>query len=162
MIAHGAFSKVDITAVVGSVSDAAIASSVFTHPSRMSGSVYICAGTPENPIAGPPARISTSTPVHSPFAMRGPETLFLPASMVASGPSRVNRPPCSAWGFQSVWMTTVAGHTPERSTAPMDRPAPDDGASALPVEAQPERTATTIAAAARVDRGRVDLGMGFS
>lgn len=47
MIAHGAFSNVDITAVVGRVSDAAIASSVLTQPSRMSGSVYICAGTPE-------------------------------------------------------------------------------------------------------------------
>ena len=39
------------------------------------------------PIAGPPARISMSTPVYSPPVNSGPTTFLAPASILASGPS---------------------------------------------------------------------------
>ena len=67
MIIQGAFSNVAKTAVVGSAAEFCTDSSVFTQPSSTSLSAYICDGTVWNPIAGPPERISTSTPVYSPL-----------------------------------------------------------------------------------------------
>ena len=68
MIIQGAFSNVAMTAVVGSATEFCTDSSVFTQPSSTSLSEYICDGTGVKPIAGPPARTSTSTPVYSPCA----------------------------------------------------------------------------------------------
>ena len=41
---------------------------------KMESSLYICAFGWVKPVAGPPARIVTSTPVYSPLAMSGPVT----------------------------------------------------------------------------------------
>jgi hypothetical protein len=68
MIMVGDFSSGARTAFVGWESDSWMASSVATKPSVMSSSAYICAVTDWKPMAGPPARISSSTPVLSPSA----------------------------------------------------------------------------------------------
>ena len=60
----------------------AIASSVPTYARKIDGSLYIWALGCVKPVAGPPERIVTSTPVYSPEAMRGPVTDFSSLSTV--------------------------------------------------------------------------------
>src|SRR5581483_11869647 len=62
------------------------------------------------PIAGPPARIWSCTPVSTPpCATSSPVTDFAPALIVGLGPSSSYWAPCSASGFQSVCSTIVDG-----------------------------------------------------
>ncbi len=81
MIMIGLISSGAITASVGCLAEFWIASSVETWPSVIVLSAYICALTCWKPIAGPPVRISTLTPVSLPPATSGPLTRFLPLSM---------------------------------------------------------------------------------
>src|SRR3954451_21077297 len=83
-------------------------------------------------MAGPPERTSTLTPVGWPCEYSGPDTTLFSASTVYPGPIRLYVAPYSDSGNQSVWMTTLAGHTPNGSTAAP--PAPLRG-GALPVAA---------------------------
>ena len=53
----------------------------------MLGSWYICEVTLWNPMAGPPERISTFTPVSTPDAISGPDTSFLSALMTGLAPT---------------------------------------------------------------------------
>src|SRR6188472_461112 len=89
---------------------------------------------------GPPERTCICTPVSTPEATSGPVTVPASASITGSSPISWYSQPCSASGFQSVWIEMVAGHTPERSVpaAPPDDPPPPlvpgaalDGASLL-------------------------------
>src|ERR687886_1214025 len=82
-------------------------------PSRMLSSWYIWAVTSWNPIAGPPARISTLTPV----VPSGPEYVFLFVSIVPFGPIIWYRKPWSGSGHQLVWKTMLSGQTPFRLAA---------------------------------------------
>src|SRR5919199_629584 len=82
-------------------------------PSRMLSSWYICAVTSWNPMAGPPARISTLTPV----VPSGPEYVFLFVSIVPLGPIIWYRKPWSGSGPQLVWKTMVSGQMPFRLAA---------------------------------------------
>src|SRR5919199_145255 len=82
-------------------------------PSRMLSSWYICAVTSWNPMAGPPARISTLTPV----VPSGPEYVFLFVSIVPLGPIIWYRKPWSGSGHQLVWKTMVSGQMPFRLAA---------------------------------------------
>src|SRR5919202_6474990 len=104
----GFFSYQAKTARVGWLADEPICSSVPIMPSRMLSSWYIWAVTSWKPIAGPPARISTLTPV----VPSGPEYVFLFVSIVPLGPISWYRKPWSGSGHQLVWKTTVSGQMP--------------------------------------------------
>src|SRR3954469_22444963 len=102
---------------------------------------------------GPPERTCTCTPVSTPDAISGPVTVPASASIVGSGPISSYSQPCSASGFQSVWMEMVAGHTPDRSppAAAPDEPPPlvpaaFDGASLPGVGATAEPGASVAGA----------------
>ena len=82
MIMIGLISSWLTTASVGCFAEFWIASSVETCPSVIVLSAYICALTCWKPIAGPPVRISTLTPVSWPDATSGPDTRFLPLSIL--------------------------------------------------------------------------------
>lgn len=68
MIDIGDWSFSANTAVVGSLPENCTCSSVDMYPRVMSLSWYICDATFVYPIAGPPARISSLTPVLLPLA----------------------------------------------------------------------------------------------
>src|ERR1700712_2489420 len=109
-------------------------------------SAYSWLVTVWKPMAGPPERISRLTPVGAPLAYNGPETDFLLASMTGFGPSIWYRWPCSASGFQSVWMTTVEGQpAAARSTAPAAAVA----AGVLVLEPEVQAARATIVMIAR-------------
>lgn len=74
--------------------------------------------------------------------------------MTGSGPSSLYRPPCSACGFQSVWMTTFFGQTRDRSVEPTlylsALPRPSDPAP----EPEPQAAVRNNSAAAQSVAGR--------
>src|SRR5919202_576041 len=109
----GFFSYQAKTARVGWLADEPICSSVPIMPSRMLPSWYIWAVTSWNPMAGPPARISTLTPV----VPSCPEYVFLFVSIVPLGPIIWYRKPWSGSGHQLVWKTMVSGQMPFRLAA---------------------------------------------
>jgi len=78
----GSFCSGANTPTVGRSPEWAIASSVPTYAMKIDGSLYIWAFGWVKPVAGPPERIVTSTPVYSPEAMRGPVTDFSSLSIV--------------------------------------------------------------------------------
>lgn len=80
MTISGSMSNGASTAVVGCRSEFATASSVASIPIVMVLSRYICAETCPKPIAGPPARISSRTPVSIPRDTSGPTTRLRSAS----------------------------------------------------------------------------------
>src|SRR5215467_3980447 len=88
-----------------------IASSVATTPSVRVGSRYIWAETCWNPIAGPPERTSSRTPVSRPDATSSAETRFCDRSTDGLSPRSRYSPACSACGYQFIWTTIVEGHT---------------------------------------------------
>ena len=83
MITSGSTSSYGvITPVTGWSLEFWIASSSGIMPRVIDRSVYICADTCWKPIAGPPARISMSTPVSWPWLTSGPVTRLRAASTV--------------------------------------------------------------------------------
>src|SRR5690606_36374308 len=120
----------ETTATVGCSAAAAMPRSGFTAPSTMSSSRYMSAETGWKPTLGPPGRTSMSTPVSTPCATSDPRTTLASASITRSGPTRLYIAPCSASGCQSCCITTVAGHTPARSSGPPAGAAAVAGASA--------------------------------
>jgi hypothetical protein len=82
MIMIGLISSGASTASVGCFAEFWTASSVETWPRVIDLSAYICAETCWKPIAGPPVRTSTLTPVSWPEATRGPRITFFLVSIV--------------------------------------------------------------------------------
>src|SRR5512135_973056 len=82
------------------------------------GSRYICGETFWNPIAGPPARSSTSTPVSLPCETSGPVTRLRAVSTLAPGPSRWYTAAWLTSGHQLTCTTTLSGQVPRRSSGP--------------------------------------------
>src|SRR3954454_17542946 len=127
---------------------------------------YICALTVWNPIAGPPARISTLTPVSAPPAINVPVTFFFPASIFGFGPTSWYSAPCSASGFQSVWITTVLGQTSFRlaPAAALPDAEPAGAAASLdvaepPLELEPQAVTDSSEIAAPTPTTRVRVGV---
>jgi hypothetical protein len=87
MIMNGLISMGAATARVGCSLAKRIASSVLTWPSMMLLSVYICSETSLKPVAGPPERISSRTPVSLPSATSGALTMSFLVSTFGLGPS---------------------------------------------------------------------------
>src|SRR5438552_11829070 len=97
----------------------------------MDGSLYSCEVTVWNPIAGPPARISSLTPVSTPpWAMSSPVTDLVLALIAGLGPSSSYWPPCSDSGFQSVCSTIVDGQPAAARLSAAG--TPDDAALGAP------------------------------
>src|SRR5215216_1655321 len=91
----------------------------------MLGSKYIVAVDFSKPVAGPPARSSSFTPVSLPWATSGAVTRLRLASSCGFGPRRAySAPQDSMMGVQDVWTTIVLGHTPRRSSGSLEPAAP--------------------------------------
>src|ERR1700755_1903957 len=121
----------------------------------MLGSAYSCDVTVWKPIAGPPARISSFTPVSTPpCATSSPVTDFLPVSNFGFGPSSWYWPPCSDSGFQSDCRTTVLGQPAAfrsywaGTAPPADAPGAGLAVSSSPPQAAATRASATAAAVA--------------
>ena len=113
-ITCGSISNGATTPSSGCARDCWTSSSEFSIPIVIDGSAAICAETGWLPIAGPPARISSRTPVSTPDATSGPVTDFLLASIREPAPSSWYSAACSTCGNHDDWTLMTAGQTPLR------------------------------------------------